>query len=129
MKIDVRMTTKHDSLALRRFAEHALGRKLSPRAGRIQRVSIRLSDVNGPKGGVDKVCIVRIGLRGGGEVSVRGESTGWYEAVSLAAMNARSVLDRRVGRQRARRSREASRLETPAEATAPMENESRRQMA
>ena len=108
MKIDIRMFTNRDSLALRQFAEHALLRKIGPRAERIRRVRIRLSDANGPRGGVDKVCQIRLDLALGGEVSVSGESPGWYEAVTIAVMNARTAVDRRLERARTRKPRERS---------------------
>ena len=106
MKIDISMGTKRDSLALRQFAEHALMRKVGARAERIQRARIRLNDVNGPRGGIDKVCHIRFDVVGAGEVSVRGESAGWYEAVTIAVMNARSALDRRLDRVRGRKARQ-----------------------
>ena len=105
MKIDIRMATNRDSPALRQFAEHALMRKLGARAERIRRVRIRLSDANGPRGGVDKVCQIRLDLAAGGEVGASGESLGWYEAVTIAVMNARTAVDRRLERARTRKAR------------------------
>ena len=111
MKIDIRMATNRDSPALRQFAEHALMRKLGARAERIRRVRIRLSDANGPRGGVDKVCQIRLDLAAGGEVGASGESLGWYEAVTIAVMNARMAVDRRLDRARARKTREKAMFE------------------
>ena len=99
------MATKRDSLALRQFAEHALSRKIGARAGRIRRARMRLKDVNGPRGGVDKTCHVRLEVAGGGEVSASGEASGWYEAVTMAVINARTALDRHVGRKREKKAR------------------------
>lgn len=42
----------------RRRLEFALGRF----GGRIRSVTVRLGDVNGPRGGVDKTCVVKIRL-------------------------------------------------------------------
>lgn len=106
MKIDIRMATKRDSLALRQFAEHALTHKMGSRAEGIRCARIRLQDVNGPRGGVDKICRIRLEVAGRGDVSVSGEATGWYEAVTIAVINARTALDRRIGRVRDRKSRE-----------------------
>lgn len=105
MTIDIRMGTKHGSIALRRFAEHSLNHKLGARAERIGRAKIRLRDVNGPRGGVDKVCHVRLLMPDGGEISASGESTGWYEAVTIAVMNVRATLDRHLDRTRTRNAR------------------------
>jgi hypothetical protein len=112
MNIDIRMTTNRESPALRQFAEHALLRKLGQRVERIRRARIRMSDANGPRGGVDKICQVRLDLAGGGEVSATGESSGWYEAVTIAVMSARGALDRRLDRTRVRKTKKKHSFES-----------------
>ena len=106
MNINIRMATKRDSRALRQFAEHALKHKMGSRAEGIRCARIRLQDVNGPRGGVDKICRIRLEVAGRGDVSVSGEATGWYEAVTIAVINARTALDRRIGRVRDRKPRQ-----------------------
>ncbi len=41
-----------------------LGAKLGKYAGDIERISVRVRDANGPRGGVDKVCRIKVVLRG-----------------------------------------------------------------
>lgn len=41
-----------------------LGRKLGRHAPEIERASVRIDDVNGPRGGVDKRCRIKIVLSG-----------------------------------------------------------------
>jgi len=106
VNIDIRMATKRDSQALRQFAEHALKHKMGSRTEGIRCARVRLQDVNGPRGGVDKMCRIRLEVAGRGDVSVSGEAAGWYEAVTIAVINARTALDRRVGRVRDRKPRE-----------------------
>jgi putative sigma-54 modulation protein len=106
VNIDIRMATKRDSAALRQFAEHALTHKMGSRAEGIRCARIRLQDVNGPRGGVDKICRIRLEVAGRGDVSVSGKAAGWYEAVTMAVINARTALDRRIGRVRDRQPRE-----------------------
>jgi putative sigma-54 modulation protein len=70
---------------------------------KIARVSVRISDVNGPRGGVDKLC--RIEARFWGSIPV---------VVEDAAGDLRHAIDRsihRMGRAVARAA--AKRLETP----------------
>jgi hypothetical protein len=43
---------------------HQLGLKLGKYATAIERVSVRISDANGPRGGVDKLCRVKVVLSG-----------------------------------------------------------------
>jgi len=106
MRIDVRMTTKYDSPALRRFAEHAVTQRLGARAHHISSVGIRLKDINGPRGGIDKVCIVTVAVNGATEVVTRGESVTWDDAVLIAVWSARTALDRRLDKKKRPRTRE-----------------------
>jgi putative sigma-54 modulation protein len=41
---------------------------------RILEVAVQLADVNGPRGGVDKACVIVASLTHGGQVEVRGRS-------------------------------------------------------
>jgi ribosome-associated translation inhibitor RaiA len=55
------------ALAEPRLREHVgrrLERTLGRIGGRIQRVTARCSDVNGPRGGVDQLCRIELSLRG-----------------------------------------------------------------
>ena len=55
---------------------------LSRFEGAVTRVKIRFSDVNGPKGGIDKRCRISAKLRTGGQVVVSGEGEYYIEALS-----------------------------------------------
>lgn len=39
----------------------------------IMKVRVRFSDVNGPKGGIDKQCVVKVKLWTAGEITIRGK--------------------------------------------------------
>lgn len=58
---------------------------------RIAEITVLLSDLNGPRGGVDKLCTMSAGLASGGEVKVREKQPNLMAAVSRAAhrLNAR----------------------------------------
>src|SRR5262245_39544962 len=46
------------------YARRRLGNKLGRLARRIERLTVRYEDVNGPRGGVDTVCRVKVVLTG-----------------------------------------------------------------
>jgi ribosome-associated translation inhibitor RaiA len=48
----------------RDYVRQKLGRKLGKFASSIERVSVRVEDVNGPRGGVDKRCRIKVVLSG-----------------------------------------------------------------
>ena len=63
---------------------------------RIDSVDVSLKDVNGPKGGVDKVASLRVHLRRGGQVITETEGENLYAAVRLGARKARRAVNRRL---------------------------------
>lgn len=70
---------------------------------RIQSVAIRLADVNGPKGGRDKRCLIAITGRGLSRIRVQAEADTWRGAVDLAAERASRAVARRIDAKRAKR--------------------------
>lgn len=62
----------------------------------VHEITIRLEDVNGPKGGVDKRCHATIHLRAGGTVVVDETHPDMFAAVSVAADRAKNVVSRKV---------------------------------
>jgi ribosome-associated translation inhibitor RaiA len=90
------------SFALRRFAD------------RIQRVTVRVVDVNGPKGGVDSRCLVEADLAGG--ASVRAEATtAWpFASITRAAARLSRAIERRLVRGREAPRRAARRFRSRA---------------
>ncbi len=74
--------------ALRRFA------------GRIRRVSIRLSDTNGPRGGVDKDCSIAVQLVRGKTLRARQSDRNLLAATNLAADRVTHALRRELDRRR-----------------------------
>jgi hypothetical protein len=68
----------------RTYIRRKLGRHLGKFAGSIQRVSVRTEDVNGPRGGVDRVCRVKIVLSALASVVFEARDTSLGAAVDRA---------------------------------------------
>ncbi len=66
---------------------------------RIARVSVRLSDLNGPRGGLDKSCRLRIRLDGLPDIHIDDAEADLYVAISRAADRAGRTLGRRLQRE------------------------------
>jgi len=69
----------------------------------ILRVRILLSDVNGPKGGVDKHCLVQLQLRCAPEIVIMEEGVELFSVINRAAGRLAVAVSRAVGRARHRR--------------------------
>lgn len=64
-----------------REAQKLLRFSLSRFAGVITRVTVRFSDVNGPRGGIDKRCRVTAKMRTTGQVTVTGDGKNYLESL------------------------------------------------
>jgi hypothetical protein len=62
--VHIRSAARDLSADDRTYIRRKLGRTLGKFAGNIVRVSIRTHDVNGPRGGVDRVCRIKVVLIG-----------------------------------------------------------------
>lgn len=67
---------------------------------RIRRVVVRLSDINGPRGGADKCCRIRIHLDKLPEVVIEDTQSDLHAAVDRAAERAARTIARRLARRR-----------------------------
>jgi len=75
----------------------------------ISRVVVRLSDANGPRGGVDKRCGIEVRLKGASTIALDDTQADLYVAIDRAAERTGRTLDRRI----ARRHRHAAALPRP----------------
>ena len=65
----------------------------------ISRVVVRLADVNGPKGGVDKRCSIEVRLKGRAAIAIDDTQTDLYVAIDRAAERTGRTMDRRIARR------------------------------
>jgi len=93
----------------RTYIRRKLGRHLGKFAGFIHRVSVRTEDVNGPRGGVDHVCRVKIVLNGLASVVFEARDTALGAAFDRALSGAVRAVRRTVQRRRMKPLRAGSR--------------------
>ena len=86
--------------ALRNHAKGRLRFALACCDDRIKQVVMRLSDINGPRGGADKRCHLQVILTGLPDVVVEDTEADLYIAINRATDRAGRTVGRRLARQR-----------------------------
>lgn len=99
MKIELRSSNMPISDAMREHVGRRIDFAVRRFASRIERIVVRLVDVNGPKGGPDKRCRIIARFAPHGSVIVEATDADAYVAASQAAIR----LDERVSRALMRR--------------------------
>ena len=102
MQINIQARNFPLTMALRGHIERRLGFALSTRDNHIQRVMVRLSDINGPRGGPDKCCHIQVVLPQLPDVVIEDTEADLYAAIDRAADRAGRTVGRRLSRQRDR---------------------------
>jgi len=101
MQIDIQARNFSLTDALRSHAERRLRFALTCCDDYIQRVVMRLSDINGPRGGTDKRCHLQVVLAGLPDVVVEDIEADLYVAIDRATDRVGRTLVRRIDRQQA----------------------------
>lgn len=96
---------KEERVAIRR----RLGEKLGKFQASIERVSVRVEDVNGPRGGVDMVCRVKVVLSGLPSVVFEASNASLNMAVRAALAGIERIVRRTLQRQRVKPMKVATR--------------------
>lgn len=98
--MDINLTTRHlgRSERLIELARRRAGYAFSRFSAMVRAVDIRLSDVNGPRGGLGISCLARLRLANGGDVLVETSALspehGIAEAIARLASRLRRLADR-----------------------------------
>ncbi|HNC51143.1 MAG TPA: HPF/RaiA family ribosome-associated protein [Accumulibacter sp.] len=80
----------------------------------VSRIVVRLSDVNGPRGGVDKCCGIEIRIKGASAIAIDDTQADLYVAIDRAAERAGRALDRRIARRHQFAMRHSNRYDSTA---------------
>lgn len=86
----------------REYIRRRLGEKLGRHAQSVERVSVRLRDLNGPRGGVDVRCRIKVVLSGLPSVVVEQQADAFRPAVTMALAGAERAVRRTLQRRRMR---------------------------
>lgn len=113
MEIEIQARNFPVTRALRAHTERRIACAFNKCCRHVRRILVRLSDINGPRGGNDKRCHLEVMLPGGAVVIEDTESD-LYVAISRAASRAGRTVLRRLGR-----SRDINRVRTAADRASP----------
>jgi putative sigma-54 modulation protein len=100
MHIDIHTHGFSLTPGLREYVEKRLAYALSHGDDSIMRLTVRLSDINGPRGGDDKCCLIEVRLKQAPAVVIEDIEADLYVAIDRAAERAGRTLARRLARQR-----------------------------
>jgi len=86
--------------AKREYIRRRLGMKLGKFAADIERVTVRVADENGPRGGVDTTCRIKVVLSGLPSVTVETRGASLEDTINRALGGAERAVRRNVQRRR-----------------------------
>lgn len=99
MQIGIQTRNFDLTQALRSHAERRLRFALTSADNHVQRIIVRLSDINGPRGGEDKRCRLQVVLAGLPDVVVEDTEADLYFAIDRAVDRAGRSVMRRINRK------------------------------
>jgi len=99
MEIEIQARNFSLTRAMRAHIERRLGFALSTCYRHVRRILVRLSDINGPRGGSDKRCQLEVMLPGQAVV-VEDTEADLYVAINRAASRAGRTVMRQLRRKR-----------------------------
>ena len=100
MQVVIRSNDFTITKALRNFLHSQIKRSMAACSRNVESITIRLKDLNGPKGGIDKECLVEVKIANGAPVVVRKQSTNAYQGIRQALARAARVTLRRLRKAR-----------------------------
>jgi putative sigma-54 modulation protein len=100
MQMDIQSQGFSLTDALRNYVTKRLAYTLAHGDAAITRIIVRLSDINGPRGGDDKRCLIEVRLKAAAAVVIEDTESDLYVAIDRATERAGRTLARRLARQR-----------------------------
>lgn len=84
----------------RAYIRRRLGAKLGKHAASIERVTVRVEDVNGDRGGIDQVCRIKVVLSGLPSAIVEAQAASLMDAINGALTGVARAVRRSLERRR-----------------------------
>ena len=100
MHIDIRTQGFTLTPGLRDYVMKRLAYAFAHGEDHVTRLSVSLSDINGPRGGADKRCLIEVRLKQAPVVVIKDVEADLYVAIDRAAERAGRAVERRLTRQR-----------------------------
>jgi putative sigma-54 modulation protein len=100
MQLDIQARGFTLTDALRSYTLKRLRFALTRDDSFVMRARVRLADINGPRGGVDKRCQLELALAGQANIMIEDTETDLYFAIDRACDRAMRTLNRRLERVR-----------------------------
>lgn len=102
MQLDIQTNGFSLTDGLRNYTRQRMRFALDRNDARVMRVRVRLADINGPRGGIDKRCQIELALAGQSSVVIEDIETDLYVAIDRASDRCARTLNRRLERSRER---------------------------
>jgi ribosomal subunit interface protein len=100
MRFDIRSMNFPMTPAIEGYVARTLERVVRRNRRHLAGGTVRLSDVNAERGGVDKECRVFVWLRHGGTITIKAAHADLYAAIDQAAHKLSRALRSRISRRR-----------------------------
>ncbi|VAW67919.1 hypothetical protein MNBD_GAMMA08-853, partial [hydrothermal vent metagenome] len=102
MQIDIQARNLSMTQMMRKHAERRLRFALTRGSDHIQKIIMRLSDINGPRGGTDKHCHIQVVLAGLPDIVIEDTEVDIFVAINRAVERAGRTLVRKIQRHQSR---------------------------
>ncbi|MFQ3199967.1 MAG: putative sigma-54 modulation protein [Zhongshania sp.] len=102
MRINLKLRHVSINQGLEEYVQRRMDFALATRYSQTRQIDITLSDINGPRGGEDKRCQVRIMIAGQRDIVIDDVQDNWQVAIDKAASRASKTLTRRLAKSRSK---------------------------
>jgi ribosomal subunit interface protein len=100
MQLDIQTNGFALTDGIRDYTKQRMQFALNSSTKHITKIKVRLADINGPRGGIDKRCQIDLSLAGHNDIVIEDTETNLYVAIDRASDRCARTLSRRLERAR-----------------------------